>query len=140
MVADIHTAVEVRRDGRWTRVEPQPEIFEHPNYAIFGFLAGMRNYSQSPVIAAPRGLPADLDAVGDDFDSWLPDLSSTSWLTLAELLAYDYDQTFRNRRPPNDGELVRLRDFLTPYFFERLTPLTQLGAPPDIRIVLGFDE
>lgn len=126
-------------------------MFEHPDYRIFGFLADVRNYSHSPVIAAPRGLPVDLDVVGDDFDSWRPDLFSTSWLTLAELQAYDYDQVFCDRRVRKDGngaalankdhgEYRRLRDFLTPYFFERLTILAGLGVPEDVRIVFGFDE
>ncbi|WP_097320433.1 hypothetical protein [Paractinoplanes atraurantiacus] len=126
-------------------------MFEHPDYRIFGFLAGVRNYSRSPVIAPPRGLPADLDVVGDEFDSWRAELFATSWLTLAELQAYDYDQVFKDRRlrnggygagPVHEGEsdIVRLRDFLTPYFFERLTILTGLGAPDDVRIVIGFDE
>ncbi|MEV4347113.1 hypothetical protein AB0J83_21870 [Actinoplanes sp. NPDC049596] len=160
MVADIHTAVEVRRGGRWKRVretfpasngDRTSEVFEHPDYRIFGFLADVRNYSHSPVIAQPRGLPVDLDVVGDDFDSWRADLFSTSWLTLAELQTYDYDQVFWDRRRRDsvfgtaparegEGEQLRLRDFLTPYFFERLTILAAFGAPDEVRIVIGFDE
>ncbi|MEV6602448.1 hypothetical protein AB0M36_37205 [Actinoplanes sp. NPDC051346] len=159
-MADIHTAVEIYRDGRWRRVRhtfPSSsggrtnEVFEHPDYGIFGFLADVRNYSHSPVIAAPRGLPAGCDVIGDDFDWWRPDLVSVSWLTLAELQAYDYEQVFWDRRIHKDGdgaalaregegEHRRLRDFLSPYFFERLAMLAELGAPEDLRLIIGFDE
>ena len=130
MVVDIHTVVEVRRDGGWRRAG-LGEIFEHPDYRIFGFLAGVRNYSQSPVIAAPRGVPAGFD------DAGLDELFGLSWLTLAELQAFDYDRVFTDRRGP--AEERRLGDFLGGYFFERLDRLAALGPPADVRIVFGFD-
>ena len=160
VVVDIHTAVEVRHDGRWQRVRTKfsgsaggrtNEVFEHPDYRIFGFLADVRNYAHSPVIAAPRGLPADADVVGDEFDSWRTEFFSVSWLTLAELQAYDYDELFWDRRIQREGNCAALaqegggeqrllRDFLTPYFFERVDLLARLGPPEEVRIIFGFDS
>src|SRR5690349_22470025 len=110
MGCDIYSRVEVRANGRWTRRAlteaghgPEAgadEPFPYRQYGLFGFLADVRNYSCSPVIAPPRGLPDDIDLTADEreefADGWYH--HNASWLTLAELLAYDYDQVFWDRR------------------------------------------
>jgi hypothetical protein len=59
---DITAHVEVRHDGQWRPVpfDTRPTAegegpFAWRSYAVFGFLADVRNYSHSPVIAQPRG-------------------------------------------------------------------------------------
>jgi hypothetical protein len=147
---DIHDYAEVRLDGRWTA---RYSIFDTDrNYAWFGFLADVRNYSHSPVIAAPRGLPddADLDAEEREDALWC-DFHSHSWLTLAELLAYDYDQVIWDRRitkggngaalaEEGEGQHLPLREFLGETFFRRLQLLAELGKPEDVRLVFWFDN
>lgn len=161
MGCDIHSFVEIRAEGQWEHADgtlfPNAEYqgeasapFPYRDYGLFGFLADVRNYSYSPVIAEPRGLPADVSApvraeYGDD-DWW----HSASWLTVAELLGFDYDQVFEDLRSaawpgpvsvtPGQGERVTLREFLGEGFFERLGELAQLGDPNNVRVVFWFDN
>lgn len=159
MGCDIHTFVEVKKDGKWEFVKGVTP-FDTRNYGIFGLLADVRNYSRVPVIAEARGLPGDLspfmvkktaeDSFYDD------DGHSASWLLLSELLEFDYAQTFENRRTSGwlgprtlsgsvtcdegEGENETLRDFLGYAFFADLTSLETLGEPDDVRVVFFFDN
>lgn len=163
MGCDIHTHVEIRRDGRWIYDHGEKyedgEITDGPfgwrNYGVFGFLANVRNYSHSPVIAEPRGLPDDVSA---ELRAEWYDTSghSDSWLTVAELLTYDYDQMFWDRRvtkqmpgggwsgaalaDEGEGEHKTLREFLGAGFFLDLDALAALGDPADTRLVFWFDS
>ena len=72
------------------------------NYSLFAILANVRNARGSAgirtgagfkPIAVPRGLPPDVSPeVQAEARYWGRDGHSHSWLTLAELLAYDWDQ------------------------------------------------
>jgi hypothetical protein len=159
MGADIHTYVEQRIDGVWRHVDvAEPDfpgmegdgVLGWRHYGMFGFLANVRNYSHSPVIAEPRGLPDDVTEGIKETGDW-QDAHSHSWLTLAELLAYDYDQVFWDRRITRDGngaalagegegEHTTLRSFLGEWFFKSLDELSALGPHEDIRIVFWFDD
>jgi hypothetical protein len=72
------------------------------NYNLFAILADVRNGFDFKPIAQPRGLPDDLseevnalanpsDDDDDSNDIWLGD-HSHSWLTVRELLDYDWEQ------------------------------------------------
>lgn len=90
-------------DGFWSALLPHA-WWEGRNYILFSVLAGVRNgygfagvKTTNPLtpIAEPRGLPADVtvDECGETPDKlWLGD-HSHSWLTLREIVAYDWDQT-----------------------------------------------
>jgi len=148
---DIHTLAEVRVDGRWKNAGEEHEPFDYRSYALYGFLADVRNYSHSPVIAEPRGLPDDVDLQGDDLDYWQDGGYGvgTSWLTLAELQAFDYDQVFWDRRvtkgnngaalaEEGEGQHITMREHLGEGYFEELGQLAKLGAPEDVRVVFTF--
>jgi hypothetical protein len=148
MGCDIHAYAEVRTPHGWGASDL--DVFDGRNYGIFGFFADVRNYSHSPVIAEPRGLPDDVSSAIRKEGDWT-DAHSHSWLTLAELLAYDYDQTFWDRRIERDGngaalaeegegEHLPLREFLGTWYFTELDRLAALGAPEDVRIVFWFDN
>jgi hypothetical protein len=87
-------------------IEWDDAFYSDRNYDLFAILANVRNgYGFAGVvtgegfvpIAMPRGLPADATApVKKRSDEWGEDGHSHSWLTLAELLAYDWDQTTIN--------------------------------------------
>jgi hypothetical protein len=171
MGCDIHTAVEVKNgDGwHWDRSEKFPDVyregkftdepFDWRSYGMFGFLANVRNYSQVPTIVEDRGLPDDLSpelADQDDDDArWLGN-HSFSYLTLRELLDYDYDQVFWDRRitrqeAPNywngaalanegEGQHLTIREFLGDGFFGQIEILKTYGEPDDVRVVFGFDN
>lgn len=168
MGCDIHSRAEVRVEGTWRQVgdvfdlddwdrkhfgkEKGDEPFSLRDYGLFGFLANVRNYSESPVIAEPRGLPDDVDMDEETREEWADNwYHSASWLTLAELLAYDYDRAFWDRRIEKDGngaaraeegegEHPTLRTFLGEWFFKRLDELAALGAPEAVRVVFWFDN
>jgi hypothetical protein len=151
MGADIHSHVEVFRDGAWRKAtgnlfpsneakygETPDEPFPHRNYRMFGFLAGVRDHDV-PTISPPLGLPKDASPeVRDDYGSDDPQFGAgyfnASWLTVAELAAYDYDRTFLS------GEgTVSVRDYLDEWFFERLAELVAIGDPELTRVVFWFD-
>lgn len=149
MGTDIFAYVERRSpDHTWRYAGDAFPDNEHPrdrhcpfngahSYSLFGFLADIRNYSNAPVIAQPRGLPADVSSeVRSKSESYG---YGKSWLTLAELQAFDYDETFTDQRedPP---KVTTVRDFLGDWYFERLALLDKLGDPEDVRIVFWFDS
>ena len=126
MGCDIHSFAEVRRDGKWERSGAvfQLDEFgqewekrshtEHPfdwhSYGLFGFLADVRNYSCVPCIQEPtHELPLDVsDKVREEFEDG--DWHTISVLTLKQLLDFDYDQTFWDRRVTKE---------VRPGFFDR---------------------
>lgn len=123
MGCDIHLYVEHRKNGRWVSAdtwkpdedeegEPKPltvpfgaHFYDERNYDLFGMLADVRNGSGFAgidtgdgfvPIAAPRGIPSDMS----------PELAveagrmlehTPSWLTVAELLAYDWTRVTTKR-------------------------------------------
>ena len=172
MGCDIHSRAEVFNGTLW---EPVGAVFpltkwerechkasysEQPfrsrNYALFGWLAGVRNYSAVTPIAAPRGIPKDSDFAeifGGDY--YLGD-HSFSWVSLAELNAVDYDASVEDRRvgrqiserlydgactaEKGGGRLMPLREFLGTDYFDVLGVLNTLGEPDKVRVVFGFDN
>lgn len=186
MGADIHSFAEVRINGKWIKIEEPifPEYnrntiepFGWRSYRIFGFLADVRNYSQSPVIMEPRGLPDDSEYLnspspyaynvnpmsGDSIpvherETVKSDVQGygCSYLTLKELLDYDYDRQMEDRRyseqigpnsfdgsatcEPGQGKMMTITEFLGDGFFEHITILQTLGEPEDVRIVFWFDS
>ena len=169
MGCDIHSYVEVKQDDVWHRIND--EIFPHDelerkyfkegfseeplrwrNYRLFGFLANVRNYSDIPPLAAPRGYPPDGTRDPEDDN----DRHSASYFTLAELLAFDYDQPVEDRRitvqtgprswdggrtaEPGGGEMTTYREFLPKQFFQALDVMARLGEPEDVRLVFNFDN
>jgi len=148
-------------------------------------LAGVRNYSDVLPISETKGLPLDSEWLNTPheyayrtnpmsgeiipyeemetnrhFCLGNPNYHSFSWLSLKELLDFDYSQQFENRRyrktiitagggtvvdggakaAPGEGEMVSYRNFLGTSFFECLLQLKMLGAPEDVRIVFWFDN
>lgn len=117
MGCDIHVTVEKRVDSKWTKVDPgmkpcwwcarsdtqgdchwcqgtgetEKDWYDGRNYPLFGILAGVRECDIVP-ISEPKGLPADLAPASrpplDGADH------SFSWLTLREILDYDWEQVY----------------------------------------------
>ncbi|MED1801822.1 hypothetical protein [Brevibacillus porteri] len=69
-------------------------LYKERNYALFAMLADVRNNYDYKPICQPKGLPGDIsDVVGKEAARWEEDGHNHSWLTLQELLTYDWDQT-----------------------------------------------
>ena len=152
MGCDIHSHAEKQAGGRWVRVDV--EAFQRRDYGFFGWLADVRNYSGMTPIAAGRGFPADSSAeAAMHHDAWSGDAHSASWVSVAELLAVDYDQPAEDRRTtrqlwpnfwtggatcaPGEGKAQTLREFLGPGFFAVLKRLQDAEAD---RVVFWFDN
>lgn len=131
MGCDIHSHAERRVNGRWEKV-PDFEPFDWRNYAMFGFLAGVRSHWCDPIVE-PRGFPANASyAVHKDYEDWGTDAHTPSFLTLKELLDFGYAKLAYN------GETYR--DNLPDIFFVDLVKLAMLGDPEDVRVVFWFDN
>lgn len=164
MGADIHCFAEVKRNNnKWYRTETPEEPFGWRSYAVFGFLAGVRNYSECKPISEPRGLPCDSEYLNTKVLTKTKreyilglDYFSHSYLTLKELIDFDYNQTFWDRRvtkqvspnmwngaakaEPGEGQIITYREHLGEDFFKHIEMLQDLGSPEDVRIVFYFDN
>src|ERR1700761_4916401 len=106
MGCDIYSHVELSTGEGWREVsnlvdwgEYNDGPFGHRTYAVFAFLAGVRNYSGVDPICPPRGFPDDASPdVRADYEGWDIDAHSASWLAVSELLALDYDSKINDRR------------------------------------------
>lgn len=141
MGCDIHCYAERRVNNQWEKVGDHFEYSERDktyyekdkgdrpffnrDYDLFAFLAGVRGYLFP--IHPPKGIPEDVSQeVLSEFKSWGVDAHTPSFLTLKELLDYNY----------SDG----VRETLGNDFFIVLDELKELGSPEDVRIVFWFDN
>ena len=162
---------------KWYKKEFGSEPFADRNYGLFGFLADVRNYAYCDPLSPPRGVPDDWNArpmtpVKDDDDEdvdygfggpgteehhWEScDYHSHSWFLLSELLDFDYDKTFWNRRvtrqitpnfstgagvaEPGEGTTQTYRDLVCEAYFQSLDIMKKLGPPEHVRVVFYFDN
>jgi len=182
MGADIHSFAEVKKEGKWHRVTEKvfdsnrtTEPFGWRSYGMFGFLANVRNYSHVPCIKEPVGFPDDSEWLNSpcDYYDFMGDKQtnrqniegdydyhSKSFLTLKELLGFNYEQSFEDRRftevttlpgggilsngasvaEPGNGTMTTFKEFLGHGFFECIEELKSLGDPEDVRVIFYFDN
>jgi hypothetical protein len=145
MGTDVYAQVQVRINGEW--MDHPLDVFDGRNYALFGWLADVRNYSAVVPLAQPKGPPDDFQ--GD----FLTDLHSVSWFHADELAAVDFDATVEDRRTSEEvspgftignltaeagkGETMPLRDFLGEHAVRDIGKIVHLG---DARVVFGFSS
>lgn len=186
MGCDIHSFAERKRNGKWEKVEEGfielsqfekdcqkkekgNEPFDWRSYSMFAFLADVRNYDCCEPLSEPKGFPDDSEFLNSIYDEDAfygvattnkQDIEefyhSCSYLTLKELLDFDYTKTFWNRRvtkqtgsnswngaslaEEGEGEIVSYRDNLGEGFFKELEELKTLGEPENVRVVFYFDS
>jgi len=119
MGCDIHLYVEKKENDEWISadiwelndntldVSYDKKIYNERNYNLFAILANVRNgYGFAGIntgdefvpISIPKGLPTDCDErIKIVSDMWGCDGHSHSWLTLKELLNYDWNQVNTHR-------------------------------------------
>jgi len=154
MGCDIHSYAE-RKDESGKYVDLDFSPFDNRSYGTFGFLADVRNYSAVPPISQPRGLPDDVSSeVPERDETWGSDGHSHSWLSVAELVSFDYDSAMEDRRHTvqtgprswNGGATCEVgqgkkkttfRKFLGDGFFADLKKLQDMGAE---RVVFWFES
>ena len=154
------TIVEKRIDNKWQLQPDIEDIFDYQNYSWYAFLAGVRNYDCCEPISEPKGLPDDsehLNQINDGFhtngitygifnsketnkDVLLNSgASRPSYLTLQELLDFDYDKTFENQRDKHKTEIMTYRENLGQWFFDDLDKLKAIDEPQNVRIIFWFN-
>lgn len=100
------------------------------NYAVFAFIADVRNYDEITPILARRGFPNDASApVAERYRH--SSGRSASHLTIDQLLAVDYSTLVQT----GEGEKT-LAEYLGPEFLDCLQKLKAEGAD---RVVFWFD-
>lgn len=117
MGCDIHAAIEYKENGQWKaflvknpyfgKYEDEPEMrarvdFDR-DYDLFAILgnvrnghgfAGIRTGSGFEPMSDGRGYPSDMSSAADEAMSHE---HSATWVTLAEILAYDWERTTQKR-------------------------------------------
>lgn len=141
MGCDIHAYPERKTEKGFVIVD-NINPFRYRNYGIFGFLAGVRNYSEVTPIAEQRGLPNDASimVINEYLQRCGIEAHSASWLTIEELHNFDYNQPMEDRRNAfgeEDGEKTTFRDFLGKDFFKDIHDMKAAGVD---RIVFWFDS
>jgi hypothetical protein len=184
MGCDIHIYVEIRKENKWElfelehftlsewekrtyKMEKGASPFDWRSYSMYGFLAGVRRSGVTPIKECKYELPKDVsNEVKNAYIQWEDDAHSASFLTLKELLEFDYNKDFTtltNKRnvlvekifiekeySENDIEhYYNNKEDETYYdalggpdsmFFVHLKELSELGHPDDVRIVFWFDN
>lgn len=162
----IKTQIQIFKNNQWEDFEDQVfTLYEKPsccpfaeqNYGLFGFLADVRNYTCIPILDEPRGLPdVDEPDFGDGLEGvlnrscWEPwpkhcDNYLASWFLVSEMLNFNYDCEFEDRRgddqkilPIGMGVITTVREYIGPKFFEDLEILKNLGDPMKTRVIISF--
>lgn len=130
MGCDINSHAERRDSTGGFELIDGLDPFNWQSYAMFAFLAGVRNSSSITPIAQRRGLPPDASVeVAAVFEFWEANAHSTSWLSLEELMEFNYEA-------PCVGDTT-YRAFLGAEFFAELERLRAAGAD---RVVFWFDS
>ena len=150
---EVNTKPVFHADQRKKRVHPD----FNRSYSVFGFLAGVRNYSDCEPISVPKGLPRNVSIeVQQKYLSNEESHHTCSFLTLEELLTFDYEQIFWDRRitkevGPNhfdgaayatevdEGKIVTYREHVGLAFQDRLDEMKLLGDLAQVRMVFWFD-
>ncbi len=148
MGCDIHCFVEKRNKEtkEWERFnenifsgwrdEKGAEPFGWRNYEAFATLADVRNRLKIQPIASYRGIPEDVsEEIKQEMDVWRSDAHSENWLTLKELLDFDFDKCASEDYQKTYRELIGSDEF-----FINLEELKTVGNPDDVRIVFWFDN
>lgn len=105
--------------GKWADAsEETVEVYDGRNYDLFAMLASVRNGEGFAgidtgngfvPISKPKGFPEGFVLIdGSHEDAWMGE-HSFSWLSLAELEAYDWDQTTKKRGLINGHERLAMK-------------------------------
>lgn len=108
MGCDIHSFVQIFRNGKWITVDTNPENGER-NYSLFGILAGIRG---GKAIVEPRGFPKDFETGGSrgfitHQEDWVGDCYF-SHLYLTELESRYNRRGFINFKDYQEGKIEYL--------------------------------
>lgn len=111
-----------------------PEICEPgQSYPLFAALANERNSFGVTPIAAPRHLPEELRIPGDTFSTF------ASYLTLTEMLAYDWLSPAWHKLRPSIGESAPLHQYTRHFREQTLFALQQHQSEGEVYMLFFID-
>ncbi|WP_317970333.1 hypothetical protein [Paenibacillus sp. CCS19] len=117
--------------------EVRNRYWTYRNYLLFAILANVRNHYNIQPISQPKGLPEDVShEVKKQSDEENGDAHTRSWLTLKELLEYDWQQKFED----NNNEIVPLEAMVIPFVNEFIPRLSEIDVSENVRMVFWFDN
>jgi hypothetical protein len=137
MGCDIDPYVEIKTDGIWTSLDA-PESLSFRHYVRFAFLTGgeVKNVAGVPaVLPSPRGYPADASFASRPRSGF-----NASYLTLKELLAVNYQQTFKDLRVNSETTLFDALNSSWFHILESLWAMLKGRGTDELRIVFDFDQ
>lgn len=143
------------------------EPFQYMGSSLTAFIGGVRNFAHIPENFEVRGLPEPgsngVDEIPNTspFSFWggvdsthYPEINSEylkTWLTLKELVDFDYDKTFedrtsksgdlgfRNSEVEGEGVITTYRDFLGSQFIKDIEIISKYADKPEhVRIIFGL--
>ena len=131
MGRDIHIYAEKRdKLGQWKSF-PRFSLFQDRNYFVFSFFAGVHKKIK-PIFLA-RGLPEDISKTASDkFKKEISIAHTPSWISMEELLKFNYDEKVYEQPDPRQGTY---KDFLESDYFNDLKKMEEMGVE---RIVFWF--
>lgn len=107
------------------------------NYLLFAILADERNEYNIHPISLPKGLPDDISPeVKNQSDKENDDAHTRSWLTLKELLEYDWQQKIED----DNNEIFPLEALDIPFVYEFIPRLSKIDEPENVRMIFWFDN
>lgn len=122
------------KNGKWKAL-PGLSLFQDRNYFAFSFFAGVNNISKINPIMNPRGLPQDISTTANNgFKKVSSKAHTPSWLSLEELISFDYDQKVYGETDQRQGTY---RDFLEEDFFNDILKMREKSVQ---RIVFWFHD
>lgn len=151
MGCDIHMYIEKKKNGKWIpaqgfmqtgdRTDGPPDVpyhdqFNQRNYALFGFLAGVRN--SDIVWFKPKGFPEDASKeVKRVYRRWGVDAHTPSYLTKEELDRVDWDGKIDCY-----GKIQTRKEAFYPFWdlVYWLNSYDYTCNPDEIRLVFWFDN
>lgn len=153
MGCDIHLFVERKEGIEWDKCEWIGCGFPIPinrNYSLFSILANVRNNDKNPFypIEDPRGLPDDLSdelknvILKDRFCS-KSDGHDHSWLTLKEILGFDWDSKITSGEGIHDYQVATYAECCREFVEKTIPMLKRLSYDDDysdVRVVFWFDN
>lgn len=180
MSIGLDCLIEVKKNGKWEEhkfVHREPLAYDYAvfSYDAIAFLTGFKNDCKMPTIGEDkfyRGYPKDSDWLNELVDPtepehpWNPTVRehisndndyAISYVTLKELLDFDYDQEFENLANPNfnmssnaelrderrslpngEGFKDTVRNCIGKSFFHAIEYLKELGEPENVRVIYNL--
>jgi len=139
LICRMHAFLERFEAGRWEHL-PSPSVLPW-TYALFSWLGGVRQGAAPHVapLAERRCLPSDMSwPVTLAYATLQESAFAMSWVSVQELLEFDYDAVVTDLRPAyaDTTRTVHYHELLGEAYFQQLAKLSREGQG---RIVFWFE-